>query len=243
MKLDAVTWGEGERVILVHGSLLDGPTTWERQRTLAERWSLLVVQRRGFGASPDTDGEDFERDAEDLCELLHEPAHLVGHSYGAIGALLAAARRTDAVRSLTVVEPTSVTAATDDPQIAQAVGLVADWWQTAPEDPDEFLSGYGALLGIRVPNVDSGPDLRRAALMLRSCRTPWTAEIPWDRLAAERVRVRAISGGHSPALDAVAAAVARRTGGDHRVISGAGHAVQRAAGDFNPVLEEHLLGG
>jgi pimeloyl-ACP methyl ester carboxylesterase len=37
--------------------------------------------------------------------LLGDGAHLVGHSYGALGALFAAALRPDAVRSLTLVEP------------------------------------------------------------------------------------------------------------------------------------------
>lgn len=242
--LDVIRWGEGERVLLVHGSLLDGPATWARQRPLSERWELCVVQRRGFGASPRGDGEDFQRDADDLCTLLAEPAHLVAHAYGAIGALLAAARRSRRVRSLTLVEPTAVTVAMDDPEISTAIGAISDWWLRAPRDPAKFLAGYGALLGVRVPDLSGGrASLREAARYLRHCRPAWTAEIDWERIERARIPTLAISGGHAPALDAVAAAVARRTGGKHKVIEGGGHVVQRTGASFNALLEMHLAAG
>jgi len=240
--LEIITWGSGARVLLVHGSLMDGPATWARQEPLAERWELQVLQRRGFGSSPSTEGEDFEHDADDLCELLGERAHVVAHSYGAIGALLAATRRPRAVRSLTLVEPTSVTAGMDDPEVARAIGAIADWWLNAPRYPAEFLVGYSALLGVRVPDNDGNPARQQdAARYLRHCRPPWTADVPWEEIAEARIPTLVISGGHTPALDAVAAAVARRTGGEHAVIASSGHAVQRvAAPAFNRALENHL---
>jgi pimeloyl-ACP methyl ester carboxylesterase len=241
--LEVITWGAGDAVLLVHGSLLDGPSTWARQRPLAERWELRVVQRRGFGSSPPSDGEDFENDADDLYELLTEPVHIVAHSYGAIGAPLAATRRPGAVRSLTLVEPTSVTAGLEDPQVAEAIGAIADWWLQAPTEPAEFLAGYGALLGVRVPELEDGPSgLASAARYLRHCRPPWTAEVPWERVAEAGIPTLVVSGGHSPALDAVSAAVARRTGGEHIIIEGGGHAAHRHAAAFNPELDRHMLG-
>ena len=239
--LEVITWGAGDAVMLVHGSQADGPATWAHQRPLSERWCLHVVQRRGFGASPAADGEDFERDADDLCRMLEQPTHIVAHSYGAIGALLAATRRPAAVRSLTVIEPTCVTAAMDDPEIAKAVEFLADWWLKPPTDPRKFLTEYSALIGVRAVGLDDGSrGLRDAARRLRSCRPPWTAEVPWDRLAAAQIPMLVVSGGHSPALDAVAAAIARMTGAGHTIIRGAGHAVQRAAETFNPKLERHM---
>jgi pimeloyl-ACP methyl ester carboxylesterase len=239
--LEIITWGSGESVLLVHGSLMDGPTTWARQRPLSERWGLRVVQRRGFGSSPATEGEDFEHDADDLCDLLVRPAHVIAHSYGALSALLAATRRPGAVRSLTLIEPTSVTAGLEDPDIARAVGGIADWWMTAPRDPAKFLAGYSALLGVRVPDLtDGSAGLEAAARYLRHCRPPWTAEVPWEIIAEAGIPTLVVSGGHSPALDAIAAAVARRTGGEHVLIRGSGHAIQRAADTFNPAVERHM---
>ena len=239
--LEEVRWGSGPPVLLVHGSLADGPSSWSRQRPLAERFTLRVIQRRGFGASPDAEGEDFLVDADDVCALLRaEPSHVVAHSYGAIGALIAAARVPGTVRSLTLIEPTAVSAAAADPDIARGIEFIASWWETAPSEPEAFLPAYGAMLGIRVPSL--GPDsdsLRRAALLLRRCRRPWTAEPPWAEIAAARIPSLVVSGGGSPALAEVSARVAERIGGSHRVLAGAGHAAQRDDA-FNPLLEEHL---
>jgi hypothetical protein len=62
-----------------------------------------------------------------------------------------------------------------------------------------------------------------------------------EHIAEAGIPTLVISGGHAPALDAVSAAVARRTGGKHTVIASKGHAVQRAGRAFNRALEDHLL--
>jgi pimeloyl-ACP methyl ester carboxylesterase len=83
--------GNGPRVLFVHGSVSAGSATWKAQSPLADRWTLLILDRRGFGESSPADGDDFEVDARDIVEALGEGAHLVAHSYGGVGALLAAA--------------------------------------------------------------------------------------------------------------------------------------------------------
>ena len=104
------SWGRGTPVVLVHGSLATGPDEWQAQRPLAdEGFRLVVFDRRGYGRSPAADGEDFLRDADDIAELMGDGAHLVGHSYGGLGVLFAAARRPDATRSLTLLEPGAFT--------------------------------------------------------------------------------------------------------------------------------------
>ena len=49
--LEVLVWGSGPRVVLVHGSINDGPATWAQQRPLGDRWRLEVVNRRGYGKS------------------------------------------------------------------------------------------------------------------------------------------------------------------------------------------------
>ena len=98
-------WGTGEPVVLVHGSLAIGTDEWEAQQPLTEfGYQLLVPDRRGYGSSPASDGEDYLVDADDIVTLLGDGAHLVGHSYGGLGAIYAAARNPEATRSLTLLE-------------------------------------------------------------------------------------------------------------------------------------------
>ena len=85
-------WGEGTPVVLVHGSLATGAEEWDSQRPLAEQgFRLSVFDRRGYGQSPFAVGEDYLLDADDIVELMGDGAHLVGHSYGGLGAMFAAA--------------------------------------------------------------------------------------------------------------------------------------------------------
>ena len=99
-------WGTGTPVVLVHGSLATGTDEWQAQRPLADQgFQLLVFDRRGYGRSPVAPGEDFVRDGEDIAGLMGDGAHLVGHSYGGLGVLCAAARRPEATLSVTLLEP------------------------------------------------------------------------------------------------------------------------------------------
>src|SRR5689334_13904706 len=105
MRLHVHRWGQGPSVVLVHGGLLGGREAWRAQRPLTERWTLLAPDRPGHGRSPDA-RQDFEPEAVLVAEqLLTEPVHLVGYSYGGVVAVLAAAARPGNVRTLTVVEP------------------------------------------------------------------------------------------------------------------------------------------
>ena len=103
--LDVERLGSGPRVVLVHGSIVDARRTWRHQLELAEHWELWLANRPGFAGSPPLPRGDFEAEAPLFAELLGDGAHLVGHSYGAVIALLAATLRPQAVRSLTVSEP------------------------------------------------------------------------------------------------------------------------------------------
>ncbi|WP_408015148.1 alpha/beta fold hydrolase [Roseomonas harenae] len=88
----------------MHGSLATGAYEWQCQRPLAEEgFRLLVPDRRGYGRSPPAQGEDFLVDAGDIAEVMGDGAHLVGHSYGGLGVMFAAARRPDATLSLSDV--------------------------------------------------------------------------------------------------------------------------------------------
>jgi pimeloyl-ACP methyl ester carboxylesterase len=128
--LDVERIGEGPPILFVHGDVVGAAVTWRKQRLLGERWRLILPNRPGFGGSPSLKRNDFEVEAPMFAELLGEGAHLVGHSYGAVIALLAAAARPEAVRSLTVSEPGALRLAEGTPvvdtMIANGKRLYAD---------------------------------------------------------------------------------------------------------------------
>src|ERR671918_2332493 len=113
--------GEGPPILFVHGDIVGPALTWRKQRELAERWRLIIPSRPGFGVSPPLERNDFEAEAPLFAELLGDGAHLVGHSYGAVIALLAATLRPEAVRSLTVSEPGCLRVAAGTPVVDEMI--------------------------------------------------------------------------------------------------------------------------
>ena len=80
---------------------------------------------------------------------LPDGVHLVGHSYGGVIALLAAAAVPERVRSLTVIEPPATAdrrAAIPAADAFTREGI--EWWRTGPtDDPEAFLRGFLAYVG------------------------------------------------------------------------------------------------
>ena len=70
---------------------MNGDATWAAQRPLAERFELVVPNRRGFPPGPEVERVDFEDEAAWLGQFVEPGTHLVGHSYGGVIALFAAA--------------------------------------------------------------------------------------------------------------------------------------------------------
>ena len=125
------TVGSGPRVVLVHGSVGSGWSTWWAQRPLEERFTLVVPDRPGTPPNPPVEHVDFEEQAPLVAELLEDGAHLVGHSYGGVISLYAAALRPEAVRSLTLIEPPAFGIALDDPAVAALAEELRALWEQA----------------------------------------------------------------------------------------------------------------
>jgi pimeloyl-ACP methyl ester carboxylesterase len=232
------SWGAGTPVVLAHGSLATGAEEWEAQRPLAdEGFRLLVLDRRGYGRSPAVEGEDFVRDGEDIAELMGDGAHLVGHSYGGLGVMLAAARRPDATRSLTLLEPGAFALGQDR---AAARSLVDGIRHTWDEDlPDEewvvrFLKAVGS------DPDEFPPEFLAAALplvpVLRRGRPPFDPDLPLAELAAAPFPKVVVSGGHSEGFDAICDDLADRIGASRAVVEGAGHEIQFTGAPLNEML-------
>ena len=234
-RLHVARWGNaGPLLCLVHGSIFAGEATWGAQRPLADRFRVLLPDRRGFGESAPAEREDFLVDTGDLLAVLEEPAHLVGHSYGGIVIMLAAAQRRDLVKSLTVIEAPIYHIAAHVPEVAAALDRSKER-DAAERDPQALL-----LRSIGPPRQGGySPELLRGAKLMINQRRPWEATIPFEALAG--IPALIVSGGHSPIHEATCGVLASRLGAERAVICGRGHAVQRTGEEFNRTLEEFVL--
>jgi pimeloyl-ACP methyl ester carboxylesterase len=224
------------RVLLVHGSVVNGDATWAAQRPLGERFDLVVPNRRGFPPGPDVEAVDFEDEAVWLEDLIEPGTHLVGHSYGGVIALLSAARYPERLRSLTVVEPPALAVARGNPRVDEFVARSAALWESGPRDPESFLRGFLEAVNAPPPRGSISPALLQGARTLMVERYPWTADIPLDELAATPFPKLVVSGAHSEAFDAVCDVLEQRLGAQRAVLPGAGHAVQLLGEPFNDLL-------
>jgi pimeloyl-ACP methyl ester carboxylesterase len=224
------------RILFVHGSVVNGDLTWSAQQPLADRFELVVPNRRGFPPGPDVDRVDFEDEAVWLGRFVEPGTHLVGHSYGGVITLFAAVRYVDRIRSLTLVEPPAFRLARGRAAADEFSARATELWEQGPRDPAAFLRSFLAAVGSSVPPGELTPDLLQGARTLRVERYPWTAEPPLDELAATPFPKLVVSGAHSAAFDAVCDVLEAELGAERAVLPGAGHSVPRLGRPFNDLL-------
>lgn len=237
--LHVEVWGNGEPVVLVHGSLATGADEWEAQRPLAERgYRLLVPDRRGYGSSPTVHGEDYLVDADDIMTLMGEGAHLVGHSYGGLGAMYAAAQNPEATHSLTLLEAPVSSIVPSHAAVRELDDAVRGMWGSDLND-GEWVRHFLAAVGTD-PN-ELSDDLLTAATTLvpvfRSGRPYFEATPPVSAIAAAAFPKLVVSGGHDEGWEEMCRVLAGRIGAEHAVIEGAGHEIQFTGAPLNERLQ------
>jgi pimeloyl-ACP methyl ester carboxylesterase len=130
--------GQGEPLVLVHGSWVNA-ASWDLiVPRLAESFRVLVYDRRGHSRSERPDGQgSVHEDVNDLGGLLEAlrlaPAHLVTNSSGGNIALRLGAKRPELVRSLCCQEPPVFDLLTDYPDGQELLQQGADTLEATSE--------------------------------------------------------------------------------------------------------------
>jgi pimeloyl-ACP methyl ester carboxylesterase len=239
--ISVIREGSGPEVLLVHGGA-SPHTTWSALDSLKPRWTLALVHRRGYPPSPPPPGagHDFDIDAIDLASLLDSRPHIVAHSYGVLGTLIAASRTPERVRSLTLIEPPLFYLVPGDADVAH-LERIGNAVLTHGLDADaETLREFLHLAGAR--NVDEGPLPQEVANGVRRAhggRLPGEARPALEVLRDAGVPALVASGGHSPALERICDALATELRAERLIAPGAGHFVAAAPG-FPDRLEQFL---
>lgn len=111
-ELNYFEFGEGDLVVLVHGSVSDYRTWGNQFEPLSVRYRVIAYSRRyHYPNAWSGDGSDYctALHAQDLASFIQVldlgPAHLVGQSSGATIAALCASRHPELTRTLIVNEP------------------------------------------------------------------------------------------------------------------------------------------
>ncbi|MCY4178913.1 MAG: alpha/beta hydrolase [Litoreibacter sp.] len=225
-----------EPALVLHPMLARGRAMTPLLDALSGPLAARAIDLPGHGRAPDWDGDrDYAETARDLIvETLEEPAHLIGHSYGAYLALRLAVDRPDLVLSLTLYEPVffavaghSDRALSEDyeqeaakfiePLITRdlegaAKAFIAIWgggvpWAAMREEQKYYVTERMPLVGASQPSLvsDSGA--------------------VWERVQTIKIPCLLVSGERSPAitgaiLDALQSKLSRAS---RAQIAGAGH--------------------
>jgi pimeloyl-ACP methyl ester carboxylesterase len=103
--------GNGPALVLVHGSMCDHTRFDPLVAEVRDGMTTFAMDRRGFGASTDSDGYSIKREFEDVAAVVDavvertgRPVALWGHSYGA-GCAMGAATLTRNIHRLLLYEP------------------------------------------------------------------------------------------------------------------------------------------
>jgi pimeloyl-ACP methyl ester carboxylesterase len=168
--------GCGDPLLLLHGGLIDGDSFAQQTPAFAERYRVIVPDRRGHGRTPDVEGPiSYDLMADDTIAAMDAlgtgPAHLVGWSDGGNVGLLVAIKRPDLVRRLVTIGSnfsadglTNEAAATFKPDTpTSAVPVMHEMWKVNAVDPDRFDAVLEKMQGCWFDYAIPPADLARIA--------------------------------------------------------------------------------
>jgi pimeloyl-ACP methyl ester carboxylesterase len=234
--------GVGPPLLVVHGTTADHSTTWRFVLPrLEQHFTVFRMDRRGRGASGDSQDYSLQREAEDiaaLVDMIGQPVHGLGHSFGAL-CCLEAALLTPNLRRLILYEGVPVRGADYYP-----AGMLDhfDALLNANDSEGLLLALFRALVGMpphEFEALQSQTDawnarLANAPTAPREMRTEAQYVFVPERFKAMRTPALLLVGGASPPsqladAQAVASALPDAT---IKILPGQGHAAMHTAADL-----------
>ena len=218
-----------------------GGAAFVAQKPLQEDFRLVLPHRRGYGDNP-LPRASLVEDADDVIELLGDGVHLLGTSVGGVVAMLAAGKRPELIKSLTVIEPPALNIATDVAEVGRVAAAIKAHFDNGQDmDCKEFTKGFLNLLDLGIPLPRSTEQNEKA---MRSLKTekPWDLQLPIEAIAEADYPKMVVSGGWSDVFEAVADRLGDLLIARREIIRGSGHSVQRQRGPFNELLVSFLSG-
>ena len=147
--------GSGPPLLLVHGTSSDRARWTPVIPTLAARFTLYAIDRRGRGASGDETGYDISWEFADMAALVSQlaaahdqPVHVFGHSYGAFCLLEAGLLTSDFGRIVFYEPPVPLGEPLVSPDVLALLNEAA-----SANDPDRILETV-ALQVVRYPQAE-----------------------------------------------------------------------------------------
>ncbi|MGO9412922.1 MAG: alpha/beta fold hydrolase [Spirochaetia bacterium] len=172
-------------IVMLHGLTADWLGFRDLMSRLSGRWHSYACDLRGHGKSGRDDGRyslvDYKRDILSFLEKISGPAVLLGHSLGALTALLCAAEKLNMVRGLILLDPPVY--------VRNApVGIhsgVADWFGWVHETMKDHPTLDQVVEACRLREPDAGEDgLRAMALRVSRVDAGTVGAALEDRMGA-----------------------------------------------------------
>ncbi|HKO54009.1 MAG TPA: alpha/beta hydrolase [Polyangiaceae bacterium] len=219
-RINCQRYGQGRTLVLVSGALFTSERWLKVVPLISTQRGVVLVDRRGRGASGNASSYAPEREIEDLLAVLaalEGPVDLLGHSSGAILALQVAQQAPAKLERLVVYEPPVFFAAPD----RIAIDL--------PERLEALLRAGQAEAAVET-FLREGPRISEADLQSRKAGKAWAATVkdlahtvPYDshiqrafdadpaQLSRVRIRTLMLRGSSSPErMRSAAEIIARR---------------------------------
>jgi pimeloyl-ACP methyl ester carboxylesterase len=220
-ELTYVAQGAGDTLLFVHGSLGDFRSWLDQLVPFADRYRTIAYSRRAH--YPNAWPADYARcdpevHAADLAALIEAlgtgPAHLFGHSYGALVSLVLAVQRPDLVHTLILGEPPLFNWLDATPEDR---ALVADFMANAMKPAHRAFAQGDQEAGVRVfldgvigegvfdqiPPPDQAALLDNAPEMAVEAQTPphtYFSSLAREDVAGLRMPALLLDGEFSPRL-------------------------------------------